>query len=67
MKGITSMVIANNGVEFHENGVAHARVTVLFSDHLGTWLRVGGAKEWVDVRVTPSGLLRVGKPKKAQK
>jgi hypothetical protein len=61
------MALVQHGIEFRESSQPHATVTLLCSDHQGTWLRVGGAKEWVDLRITPSGLLRVGKAEKVSK
>ena len=31
-------------------------------DKLGVWIEVSGAREFVEIRVTPGGRLRVGKP-----
>lgn len=40
-----------------------ARVSVLCTDDKhGTWLAVGEARDVVEIRVTKSGLIRVGKP-----
>lgn len=35
-------------------------------DKLGTWWAIGTEKQWVEIRTTKTGLIRIGEPKKGK-